>query len=64
MGIPLTSQEKTGSWYVRFEFLGRNEYAAVGQARMMSTLRLSSRLGRVSDFDLKTVKEAFHKLYR
>ena len=25
MGIPLTSQEKTGSWYVGFEFLNKKE---------------------------------------
>ena len=64
MGIPLTSQEKTGSWYAEFEFLGKKEFAAVCQARMMSVSRLHSRLGRVPESDLETVKTAFRKLFK
>ena len=64
MGIPLTSQPKTGSWYTSFGFLGKTEYAAVCQARVMSVSRLHSKMGELPMADLATVKEAFHKLYR
>ena len=63
MGIPLTSQEKTGSWYAEFKFLNKKEYAAVCQARVMSTSRLYTKIGQVPKTDLDIIKEAFHKLY-
>lgn len=64
MGIPLTSQEKIGSWYVEFEFLGKKEYAALCQARVVSVSRLHSKLGQVPRSDLERIKIAFHDLYR
>ena len=64
MGIPLTSQSKTGSWYASFDFLGKTEYAAVCQARVMSVSRLHSKMGELPMTDLAIVKEAFHRLYR
>ena len=63
MGVPLTSQEKTGSWYAEFEFLGKKQYAAVCQARVMSCARLYEKIGRVPESDLLIVKKAFVKLY-
>ena len=64
MGIPLTSQEKTGSWYAKFVFLNKNEYAAVCQARVMSVSRLHSKIGQIPKSDLEIVKKAFHELYK
>lgn len=64
MGIPLTSREKTGSWYAKFEFLGKDEYAAVCQARVISSSRLYSKMGQIPKSDLDIVKTAFHKLYK
>lgn len=64
MGIPLTSQEKSGSWYAEFEFLGKKEFAAVCQARVMSVSRLHSKIGQIPQTDLETVKKAFHELYK
>lgn len=64
MGVPLTSQEKTGTWYAEFEFLGKKEFAAVCQARVMSVSRLYTKIGQIPKSDLDTIKEAFHKLYK
>ena len=64
MGVPLTSQEKSGFWYARFEFLGKKQYAAVCQARVMSTSRLYNKIGQIPRSDLNTVKSAFHNLYK
>ena len=64
MGVPLTSQEKTGAWYVEFEFLGKKEYAAVCQARVMSSSRLYAKIGQIPKSDLDIIKEAFVNLYR
>ena len=64
MGIPLTTREKTGEWYAEFEFLGKKQFAAVCQARVMSSSRLYKKLGQVPKSDLKIVKDAFHELYK
>lgn len=64
MGIPLTSQEKTGSWYAQFHFLGKKEFAAVCQARVMSVSRLYSKIGQLPASDLKIIKDAFLNLYK
>ena len=63
MGIPLTSQEKSGSWYAKFTFLDKPTLAAISQARVMSSSRLYSKIGQIPETDLKIVNEAFHKLY-
>ena len=63
MGIPLTSQEKSGPWYAKFEFLDKNQYAAICQARVMSVSRLYNKIGRVSESDLEIVKQCFRNLY-
>lgn len=64
MGVPLTSQEKTGTWYAKFTFLNKNEYAALCQARVMSTSRLYSKIGQIPKSDLEIVRKAFIDLYK
>ena len=64
MGVPLTSQEKQGSWYVEFEFQDKKEYAAICQARVMSVSRLYSKIGRMPESDLAKIKKGFIKLYK
>ena len=63
MGVPLTSQKKSGSWYVEFDFLGKEEFAAICQARTMSISRLHTKMGRIPESDLKSIKKAFCELY-
>ena len=64
MGIPLTSQEKTGTWYAKIIFLNKPEFAAICQARVMSVSRLYSKIGRIPESDLIIIKKAFHELYK
>ena len=40
MGIPMTSKEHSGKWYVHFEFREREEIAVLAQARVLSVNRL------------------------
>ena len=63
MGIPLTSQEKTGSWYVKFNFLNKNQFAAICQARVLSVSRLHGKIGQIPNSDMVIIKKSFHKLY-
>lgn len=63
MGIPLTSQKHTGSWYTQFIFKNKVETAVLSQARVYSTSRLYSRLGQIPKSDLDTIRKAFLLLY-
>ena len=63
MGVPLTSQSKTGTWYVEIDFLNSKQYAAICQARVFSVNRLYDRMGTLPDSDLRKIKEGFRKLY-
>ena len=63
MGIPLTFTRKTGTWYAEFEFLNKKQYAAICQARVMSSSRFYSKIGQIPVLDLETVRKAFIELY-
>jgi len=63
MGIPLTSQEKEGDWFVRFTFKDKIEYAAICQARVFSVSRLYTKIGTLPKSDLELVQDGFLKLY-
>ena len=63
MGIPLSTQEHGGSWYVNFRFQGKEVYAALSQAKTFSAARLYTRLGQVAEDDMEKVKNGFRNLY-
>ena len=64
MGIPLTSQRKTGSWYTEFKFLDKKQFAALCQARVLSVSRLYAKIGQISESDLILIRKAFCELYK
>lgn len=63
MGIPLTTQIHSGSWYVKFKFQDRQVCTAIAQARLFSAARLSSQIGQSSKGDMLKIKKAFSRLY-
>ena len=64
LAIPLTSQPHTGTWYVEFNFKGKQEYAVLSQIRMLSVARLYNRMGKLSAGDFKKIKTGFKKLIK
>ena len=64
LGVPLTSQKHEGSWYAKFDFANKTQYASLTQIRMISVSRLQEKIGRVSKTDFETVKTAFFDLYK
>ncbi|MBQ2695498.1 type II toxin-antitoxin system PemK/MazF family toxin [Candidatus Saccharibacteria bacterium] len=58
-GVPLTTQPHEQPGFIRFEFQGKMEYAALMQLRSFSTKRLYRRMGKVDD---KTLEELRHQL--
>ena len=63
LGIPLTTQEKTGSWYVNFRFQGKEQYASLNQIRTESIFRLQERMGIADKSDMRKIRTGFLGLY-
>lgn len=63
LGLPLTSQEKHGSWYVGITIHERKSWVILNQARILDKKRLTNRIGTLDDTDFKKVKQAFIKFY-
>ena len=62
-GIPTTTQEHEGTWYVTFIHKGIHETAMLSQAKIFSYKRLDRRMGTLDGEDFKKVKEAYIRLF-
>ncbi len=58
MGIPLTSQDKEGTWYTCFDFQGKKQTAVLSQFNTFSVARLSSRMGELDTADVQKIHVA------
>ncbi|MBI3442584.1 MAG: type II toxin-antitoxin system PemK/MazF family toxin [Candidatus Sungbacteria bacterium] len=63
LGVPTTTKECKGTWYVSFMHKGIRETAMLSQARVFSYKRLDRKIGTLDDEDLKKVKEAYVRLF-
>ena len=63
IGIPLTSQKKTGSWYVEYTFQGKRQTAVLSQVRAFSVSRLSSRMGELDYHDRSMIRKSLLKFF-
>lgn len=63
MAIPLTSQNKSGPWYVDFVFKDKKEIVVIIQAEIMSTSRLYRKMGQIPVSDLDKVRARFHHIF-
>src|SRR3989344_3332864 len=63
LGIPTTTKQRTGTWYVSFTYKGIAEVAMLSQARVLSYKRLDKKMGTLAPGDFKNVKEAYIRLF-
>ena len=63
MAIPVSTKQKSGSWYVPFIFKNKNEVAVLSQIKIMSASRLYDKMGELDDADFLKIKDGFKKLY-
>ena len=56
IGVPLTSKEHEGSWYVDFIFQNKKQIAVVAQTEYISVFRLYDKIGRLPQSDLDLIK--------
>lgn len=63
LGIPLSTQEHQGTWYVNFRFKNKMQFAALNQIKVINISRLQERMGTVDKSDMRKVIEGFKALY-
>ncbi|MFA5349225.1 MAG: type II toxin-antitoxin system PemK/MazF family toxin [Candidatus Paceibacterota bacterium] len=63
LGLPLTTQEKLGSWYVEITIHGKRNWVMLNQARILDKKRITNRLVTLDDADLKKVRDKFLEFY-
>jgi len=63
IGIPLSSQEKTGDFYFKFLFKNIDNYALLNQVRVFDIRRNKYFSGRISHSDFKKLKNQFINLF-
>lgn len=55
IGVPLTSKEHKGDWYVDFIFKNKKQYAVIAQVENISTYRLHHKMGEMPQSDLNRI---------
>lgn len=63
VGLPLTSKDKEGSWYVPISIHDRTSNVVISQVKMISTKRLTKKIARVDKADYFLVKKRFRKFF-
>jgi mRNA-degrading endonuclease toxin of MazEF toxin-antitoxin module len=63
LGLPLTSSEKIGTWYVQIKIRGRESSVMLNQARIFDKKRLRERVVTMNEKDFMEVKERFQAFY-
>lgn len=62
--IPLTTKNKSGTWYCSFKHGGKLQTAQLAQGRVVSYKRFKERIGKIDSVDYKKIKEAFFILHK
>jgi|SRR3989344_538312 len=63
LGVPTTSLNKIGSWYVQVVVHDITETAILSQVRVLDYKRLHEKIGQLDASDFKKLKVGFRKLY-
>lgn len=63
LGLPVTRQQKEGSWYVEITVHGNKRWVMLNQARILDKKRLTSRIVALDTKDFQEVKDRFVAFY-
>ena len=63
MAVPLSTQIKDGTWYVKITFQGKVHSANIAQARVVSVQRMYQKMGELDEADREKIKSGFLRLY-
>lgn len=62
--LPLTTQNKIGSWYCSFAHNNKSQTAQLAQGRVVSYKRLKERIGKIDSVDYEKVRKTFSQLHK
>lgn len=63
LGIPLTTQPKTGNWHVPFVYVNKKQYAVLSQIRVLDSRRLRDKIGSLPEASIEEIRKSFARLY-
>jgi mRNA interferase MazF len=63
LGIPLTSKQKSGTWYISFDFKQNKMIAMMYQIRIFDQKRLTNYIGQIKDTEMEKIKTGFLDLF-
>jgi len=63
LGLPLSTKNKTGTWYTSISFLGITQVVILCQSRVFDYRRLDKKMGELNTLEVSNVKEAFFDLH-
>lgn len=63
LGLPLSTKNKIGTWYVSIYFLGIPQVVVLCQSRVFDYRRLDRRMGELNILEVTGVKKAFVALH-
>ena len=63
LGLPLTTKEKTGTWYSPIVFRDKKQTIVLSQGRTFDYRRLKEKLGEIGDTERTQVRDAYFKLH-
>lgn len=63
LGIPLTTQPKTGTSYVSFVYSNREQSAILSQIRTLDSRRLRDKIGSLPENSFEEIRKSFAKVY-
>ncbi len=63
LGVPLSTKNKIGTWYVPIIHRSINAVAVLSQIRVISSKRLLEKYGELDDEDIEKIQGGFYSLY-
>ena len=63
LGIPLTTQPKTGAWHIPFVYVEKKQYAVLSQIRTLDSRRLRDKIGALPEVNFEEIRKSFAKIY-
>jgi mRNA-degrading endonuclease toxin of MazEF toxin-antitoxin module len=63
LGLPITTKDKKGTWYVAIKQSEKNANVILSQVRVFDSKRMLNRIGTIDEEDLIKVKTGFLSLF-
>jgi len=63
LGLPLTTKDKSGTWYCPIVFRGERQTVVLSQGRTLDYRRLKEKMGEAGETERQQISEAYLKLH-